>query len=73
LEDRLICAKKFKETFHLDVPIFADNMENDAETKFASWPFRYVVCDKLVLKMIGTPDDSHFELIEMFDFIENYK
>lgn len=74
IEDRIDYAIKFKETFKLNVPIYCDNMNNDAEIKFASWPFRYYVVEKsnnnILIKMIGQPNDSFFDLTKLFDFLK---
>lgn len=72
IEDRIGYINKMQKEYDLTIPIYADNMNNDFETKFASWPFRYfVTLGKEIIK-IGTPDDSSFDLCELFEFINKY-
>lgn len=70
IDDRIKCGIKFRDTFKLDVPIYCDNMENEAETYFSGWPFRYYTIDKNKnISNIGQPDDSHFDMISFFSSI----
>lgn len=71
IDDRIYCINKFIKTFDLTIPIYADNMENDFETKFASWPFRYFISEGDKLIKVGMPEDSQFDLCEMFEFVLN--
>lgn len=70
LEDRVQCAEKFKKTFDITIPMYVDNMDNEFETKFASWPFRYFVTRGKKLVKIGMPQDSEFEFGELLEFLE---
>lgn len=72
IEDRIGYIKKMQNEHNLTIPIFADNMDNDFETKFASWPFRYFATFGKKLIKIGYPDDSAFDLCELFKFVNNY-
>jgi hypothetical protein len=71
IEDRIECIEKFKNEYKLTIPIYADNMENDFETKFASWPFRYFVTQGKTIIKIGLPNDSEFDMFELFDFLKS--
>ena len=72
IEDRIGYIKKMQKEYDLSIPVFADNMDNDFETKFASWPFRYFATFGNKIIKIGMPDDSSFDLCELFDFVNNY-
>jgi Iodothyronine deiodinase. len=69
INDRIKCAKKFQETFKMNVPIYCDSMKDDFETIYAGWPFRYFVIKDSKLIKIGSPEDSHFDLTILFDFL----
>lgn len=70
IEDRIECIKKFKRAFNVSIPIYADNMNDEFETLFASWPFRYyVIRDNKFIK-IGQPEDSEFDICELINFLE---
>ena len=69
IEDRIICADKLKNTFGLTMPIYCDNMENEFETKYASWPFRYYIIRNGKFLMIGEPVDDQFDVCELFQFV----
>ena len=72
IEDRIDCIKKLQNEYDLSIPIYADNMNNDFETMFASWPFRYFASFGQKLIKIGMPDDSSFDLCELFKFVSEY-
>lgn len=72
INDRIGYIKKMQNEYNLTVPIYADNMDNEFETKFASWPFRYFATFGNKLINIGMPDDSTFDVCELFEFINNY-
>lgn len=72
ISDRIMYGNKFKNEFGLTVPVYCDNMENDFETKFASWPVRFFVLspsDKKFL-MISEPNDSEINICDLFDFLK---
>lgn len=69
VEDRLICMDKLKKAFGLTMPIYCDNMNNDFETEYASWPFRYYVIKNGRFLMIFEPSDDQFDVSEMIEFI----
>ena len=73
IRDRINCIEKMRTEYNLTIPIYGDNMNNDFETTFASWPFRYFASfgDKLI--KIGMPDDSAFDLCELFDYVKYYQ
>lgn len=70
IDDRVTCMDKLKTTFNLSIPMYADNMSNDFETEYASWPFRYYVVKNKKLIKIGSPDDSTFDICELLQYIE---
>jgi len=72
IDDRIGCIKKMQKEYDLSIPVFADNMNNEFETKFASWPFRYFATFGNKIIKIGMPDDSAFDLCELFEFVNNY-
>ena len=70
LDDRLACIEKFQKTFDVDIPIYADNMQDEFETQLACWPFRYFVIKNKKFIKIGQPDESEFDICELIDFLE---
>lgn len=71
IDDRINCIKKLVTNYSVTIPIFADNMTNEFETKFAGWPFRYFVSTGTKLTKIGLPDDSEFDICEMFSYVKS--
>ncbi|AYV76331.1 MAG: iodothyronine deiodinase [Terrestrivirus sp.] len=70
IKQRIQYAIKFRNTFELEIPIYCDNMNNDAESKYASWPFRYyVISNNKTIKFIGQPEESYFDITELFNFL----
>ncbi len=67
IEDRIICAEKFKNTFDLTIPIYCDNMNNELRDKLACWPFRYFVVQNNKFTHIGQPEDSTFDLDDIIN------
>lgn len=71
LPERIICINKLKTKFNLTIPIYADNMNNDFETEYSAWPFRYYIIKNNKFIQIGDPDDSQFDICHLMQFIEN--
>lgn len=71
LDDRVECINKFIETFNVPFPVFSDcfDLANSFETIFASWPFRFYCFEGNVIKNIGAPANSTFELDPIFDLV----
>jgi len=74
IEDRIKCASKFVNEHHMKIPVYCDNMNNDAEIKFSAWPVRYYIVShkesKTTIDLIGEPNDSQFDVLEIFDFVD---
>lgn len=70
IEDRSACAKKFRNEYNVSFPIYLDNMENDYETEYSCWPFRYHVILNKKMSFVPMPVDCEFILQEMIDHIE---
>lgn len=66
IEDRLNAVKLLKEKFNLSVPVYADNMNDEFEKVFACWPFRNFIIESGKVSYIGQPDDSTFDVLDMF-------
>ena len=71
IDDRIACVKKLIVNYNISIPIFADNMTNEFETKFAAWPFRYFVSNGIKLVKIGLPEDSEFDICEMIAHVKS--
>lgn len=69
IQDRIRYINKMKNEHNFNVPIYADNMDNEFESVFASWPFRYFVTIGHRLDKIGEPNDSSFDLCELFEYV----
>ena len=69
LEDRIKYAVKFKDEFDFRIPIYVDNMNNDFETIFSAWPFRYFIIKNDIIKFIPQPNDSTYDITEIFNNI----
>ena len=69
IEDRIGCAKKFQHEFNVTMPLFVDNMSDDFETLYASWPVRLFAIKSGHMAYISTPHDSEVDIIELFDFM----
>lgn len=73
IEDRQNCAIKFSNTFDFNIDTYLDNMNNDIQNVFSCWPFRYFIIeyknDENVFrfKKIGEPNDSEFDLTQVFE------
>jgi hypothetical protein len=71
IEERITCAKNMESKYKLSFPIYADNMSDDFENKYSGWPFRYYIANGKILKHIGMPEDSEFDLTEIFSFLKS--
>jgi len=72
IEDRQSCLLKFKNDFTFKPVTYLDNMNNDIQNIFASWPFRYFIIkydknfDNFVFDEIGEPENGEFDLTKIF-------
>lgn len=79
IEDRIKYAKKFSDENKMKITVYCDNMDNEIETKFAAWPVRYYIVSKnvkegnhkILINFIGEPDDSQFDIIKIFNYVDN--
>ena len=67
--DRISAATNFKKMHNFAMDVYCDNMNNDFENKFSSWPARYFVFCNNKIKIIAEPKDSHFSMIDLFEFL----
>lgn len=70
IKDRSKCAYKFSDEYETHFPIYLDNMNNDYETTYSCWPFRYHVIKGGKLTLVPEPIDSEFELEELTNHLE---
>lgn len=71
IEDRKSCLLKFKNEYDFKVTSYLDNINNDMQNIFASWPFRYFIIkydekENFVFESIGEPENAEFDLTEIF-------
>ncbi len=75
INDRLTCANKFINTFNFTMPTYLDSIDNQFDTEFSVWPFRYYIInynqdiDQFIFKYIPNPSDSEFDITELFSYI----
>lgn len=69
IKDRSEYAKKFQKQYSLELPIYLDNMNNDYETIYSTWPFRYHLIKNRKMKLVPNPVDSEFILEDLFQFL----
>jgi len=55
LEERINLAKLYITKYHSEIPILVDDMDNNFEKSYASWPDRYYVIEGGEIMLIGKP------------------
>ena len=70
LEDRIKCAQGLIDEFSLTLQVLCDNMNDEFETIFASWPTRYFVVVGGKIVMISEPQNSEIDIMELFGFLD---
>lgn len=70
IQDRSMYAYKFQKEYDTHFPIYLDNMKNQLETAYSSWPFRYHVIQKNKITMVPEPVDSEFLIEELTEHLE---
>jgi hypothetical protein len=68
LADRIKCATALKDSYSATYPIYVDNMNNDFETVFASWPARLFILRAKRVELIGSPSDSEIDFNSLFNY-----
>jgi hypothetical protein len=71
INERLACVHKLKQKYNLNIPIYADNMENTFETEFSGWPTRYFVIKNNKFLKISYPTDAELDIVELFEFLSS--
>jgi hypothetical protein len=69
IDDRIKYINKFTNEYSVTIPIYADNMNNDFETQFASWPVRFFVTKGTRIECIAMPEDSEIDVTQLFDYL----
>src|SRR3972149_11205805 len=72
IKDRIGYIEKFVKEHDLAIPIFADNMDNQFETEYAAWPFRYYCIENGKIVNIAQPEDSTFDIGDLFNLLDSY-
>ena len=67
IDDRKKCALKFINEYEINFDVYLDNMNNDFRNTMASWPFRYYIIQKSIIKFIPKPIDSTFDITELYE------
>lgn len=73
IDDRLKCVDKFIDTFNIEIPVYADNIKNEFENIFASWPTRCYIIEKKRFALISEPVNSEVNILEIFQFLDVMK
>jgi len=74
IEQRLENARECRKTFHIEVPMLVDNMDNTFHLTYGTWPFRfYVIHDgKLVLKAELGDEVFRYAIGELEQWVNNF-
>lgn len=70
IEDRVNYLLQFVKKYNIAIPMYADNINNDFETQFASWPFRYFITKGKTIVKMGEPNEAEFDYQEFYEFLE---
>jgi hypothetical protein len=73
INDRIDCSKGLIKEFNLNIPVYCDNMQDEFEKTFASWPTRYFVIKNNKILMIAEPEDSEINIENLFLFLDSMK
>lgn len=58
IDDRLRIANDFVNDFGFKIPMLADSMKNEFDTRFASWPERFYIVQNGKLALVGEPTNE---------------
>jgi len=54
-EERLTVARNFQKDYQFQIPILVDEMDNNFDKLYASWPERFYIIEQGKMKLIGFP------------------
>jgi len=57
IEDRISAAKDFKESFHLQMDVVVDAIDNPFERAYAPWPLRFFILVDNKVQFIAQAED----------------
>lgn len=70
--DRLDCVKLLHDKYNILFDVYVDNMNNDFNNIYASWPYRYWIIDSISKKLIikTMPDkDNYFTIDQLVEWL----
>lgn len=78
LQERLVAAKQFQADFFTaqsPIRLFADDIDNNFNLAYASWPFRFWVIEKQVggpplVGLKAMPQNSSYDLQDCRDYLQ---
>lgn len=74
LEERLRNAQQCKTNYKFEVAMVVDNMNNDFDLTYGSWPFRFYVIyqGKLVFKAEPNENTFEYDINQLDHWINNF-
>lgn len=73
LEERLVNARNFRDSFHFEMEMLVDNMNNDFHHTYGAWPFRFFIVNHgiLVFKAEPNKDNFAYDFNQIYQWIES--
>jgi hypothetical protein len=70
LEERLAAAREMVSATHLEIPVFADTMDNVFLELYSPWPFRFFVIVDGTLKLVGMPKEARYDTTNLVNCLD---
>jgi len=72
LEERISTAKSFQSDYKYDIPILVDQMDNNFDQKYASWPERFYILEDGKIALIGEPSlEFGYNRLDISDWLQH--
>ena len=70
LSDRLAAAHEMVKETQLEIPVFADTMDDTFLELYRPWPFRFFIVVDGVLKLVGMPKEARYDTTDLVECLD---
>ena len=65
LDERLAAAREMVKATQLEIPVFADTMDDVFLKLYKPWPFRFFVIVDGILRLVGMPKEARYDTTDL--------
>ena len=70
LDERLAAAREMVKATRLEIPVFADTMDDVFLKLYKPWPFRFFVIVDGILRLVGMPKEARYDTTDLVECLD---